>query len=159
MPKKKVTKKSKSKAEAKAKKPVRAERKLSADAQREISALVLAAVALLLLLGAFSVGGTFVTGLFRAMRLVVGYAAYLSPAFVDEDFHLRSVLTGAQELQMRWLRVLTAEDEALGFGLGEMYVARNFSPAAKQAATVMVERVRDALRDDLPQRPRSIARV
>ncbi len=79
MPKKKVTKKSKSKAEPKAKKPVRAERKLPADAQREISALVLAAVALLLLLGAFSVGGTFVTGLFHSARLVVGYAAFLSP--------------------------------------------------------------------------------
>ena len=77
------------------------------------------------------------------------YAPYLPAAFVDEDFHMQSVLTGAQELQVRWLRVLTAEDEALGFAIGEMYVAQNFPPAAKQAAVAMVERIRAALRADL----------
>ncbi len=82
-------------------------------------------------------------------QLIDAYAAYLPAAFVNEDFHMRSVLTGAQELQARWLRVLTAEDEALGFAMGEMYVARSFSPAAKQAATAMVERIREALRADL----------
>jgi putative endopeptidase len=82
-------------------------------------------------------------------QLADTYAAYLPAAFVDEDFHMQSVLTGAQELQARWLRVLTAEDEALGFAIGEMYVAKNFPPAAKQAATAMVERVREALRADL----------
>ena len=82
-------------------------------------------------------------------QVVHSYAAYLSKPFVDEDFHLRSVLTGAQVLQDRWLRVLTAEDEALGFAIGEMYVAHNFPPAAKQAATSMVERIREALRADL----------
>jgi len=82
-------------------------------------------------------------------QLVDAYAPYLPAAFVNEDFHMRSVLTGAQELQARWLRVLIAEDEALGFALGEMYVARNFSPAAKQAAVAMVERIRAALRTDL----------
>jgi putative endopeptidase len=82
-------------------------------------------------------------------QLLDAYAAYLPAAFVDEDFHMQSVLTGTQELQARWLRVLTAEDEALGFAIGEMYIAKNFPPAAKQAATAMVERVRDALRADL----------
>jgi putative endopeptidase len=82
-------------------------------------------------------------------QLVDTYAAYLPAAFVDEDFRMQSVLTGAKELQARWLRVLTAEDEALGFAIGEMYIAKNFPPAAKQAATAMVERVRDALRADL----------
>jgi len=82
-------------------------------------------------------------------QLVDAYAPYLSKAFVDEDFRMRTVLTGAQELQARWLRVLTAEDEALGFAIGEMYVARNFSPGAKRAATLMVGRIREALRADL----------
>jgi len=68
-------------------------------------------------------------------QLIDAYAPYLSKAFVDEDFRMRTVLTGAQELPPRWLRVLTAEDDALGFAIGEMYVARNFSPGAKQAAT------------------------
>ncbi len=82
-------------------------------------------------------------------QLIDAYAPFLSSAFVDEDFRMRKVLTGAQELQPRWLRVLDAEDEALGFAIGELYVARKFSADAKRAATDMVERIRDALRDDL----------
>ena len=82
-------------------------------------------------------------------QLIDAYAPYLPRAFVNEDFRMRRVLTGAQELQPRWLRVLVAEDEALGFAIGEMYVVQKFSPAAKRAATAMVERVRDALRGDL----------
>jgi putative endopeptidase len=82
-------------------------------------------------------------------QLIDAYAPYLPRAFVDEDFRMRRVLTGAQELQPRWLRVLGAEDEALGFAIGEIYVARKFSAEAKRAATAMVEHVRDALRDDL----------
>jgi putative endopeptidase len=82
-------------------------------------------------------------------QLIDAYAPYLARAFVDEDFRMRRVLTGAQQLQPRWLRVLDAEDEALGFAIGEMYVARKFPPAAKSAATAMVEHVRDALREDL----------
>jgi putative endopeptidase len=82
-------------------------------------------------------------------QLIDTYAPFLSAAFVNEDFHMRKVLTGAQELQPRWLRVLVAEDEALGFAIGELYVARKFSADAKRAAIAMVERIRDALRDDL----------
>ena len=82
-------------------------------------------------------------------QLIDSYAADLSKPFVEEDFHMRSVLTGAKELQPRWLRVLRAEDDALGFAIGEMYVAERFSPAAKQAANAMVLRIRDALKADL----------
>jgi len=82
-------------------------------------------------------------------QLTRAYAPYLSKAFVDEDFRMASVLTGAQELQPRWLRVLRAEDEALGFAIGEFYVAEKFPPAAKQAALAMVERIRAALKADL----------
>jgi putative endopeptidase len=86
-------------------------------------------------------------------QLIDTYAPYLSAPFVDEDFRMRRVLTGAETLQARWLRVLAAEDEALGFAIGELYVARKFPPAAKQAAIAMVEHIRDALRDDLRTLP------
>jgi len=82
-------------------------------------------------------------------RLVDSFAPYLPAAFVNEDFRMRSVLTGARQLQERWLRVLAAEDEALGFAIGERYVAERFSADAKRAATEMVERIRAALRSDL----------
>jgi putative endopeptidase len=58
-------------------------------------------------------------------------------------------LTGAEELQVRWLRVLKAEDDALGFAIGQMYVAHKFPPAWKEAAAAVVARIRAALHDDL----------
>jgi len=82
-------------------------------------------------------------------QLIDTYAPFLSKAFVDEDFRMTAALTGAQELQARWLRVLRAEDEALGFAIGQLYVAQKFPPAAKQAAEAMVSRIRDALHADL----------
>ena len=83
------------------------------------------------------------------LRLIDSYAPYLSKAFVDEDFRLTSALQGARQLQERWLRVLAAEDEALGFAIGQLYVAQKFPPAAKEAAEALVLRIRDALRTDL----------
>ena len=61
-------------------------------------------------------------------QLLDAYAPYLSKAFVDEDFRMTSALTGAEELQPRWLRVLHAEDQALGFAIGEIYVTQEFPP-------------------------------
>ncbi len=82
-------------------------------------------------------------------QLIDSYAPYLSKPFVDEDFRMAAALTGAREIQSRWIRVLRAEDEALGFAVGELYVAQKFSPAAKAAAAALVLRIRDALRADL----------
>jgi putative endopeptidase len=82
-------------------------------------------------------------------QLVDAFGPYLSRPFVEEEFRMTQVLTGAQELQMRWLRVLRAEDDALGFAVGQLYVDRKFPPSAKRAAETMVLRIRDALRTDL----------
>jgi putative endopeptidase len=82
-------------------------------------------------------------------QLADAFAPYLSRAFVDEDFRMTQVLTGAETLQPRWLRVLRAEDEALGFAIGRRYVERRFPPAAKAAALALVLQIRDALRADL----------
>ncbi|HLN50332.1 MAG TPA: M13 family metallopeptidase [Steroidobacteraceae bacterium] len=82
-------------------------------------------------------------------RLIDSCAPYLSKAFVDEDFRMTAALEGARRLQERWLRVLAAEDEALGFAIGQLYVAQKFPPAAKEAAEALVSRIRDALRTDL----------
>jgi putative endopeptidase len=82
-------------------------------------------------------------------QLIDGYAPYLPRAFVEEDFRMAAVLTGAKELQARWLRVLKAEDDALGFALGQLYVEQRFSPAARAAAVAIVLHIRDALRADL----------
>jgi putative endopeptidase len=85
---------------------------------------------------------------FRA-RLAATFSPYLSRAFQDESFRMRSVLTGAKEMQPRWLRVLDAEDEALGFAVGHVYVDQAFPPSAKESAERLLDGVRAALRDDL----------
>ncbi len=82
-------------------------------------------------------------------RLNDTYAPCLSKDFVDEDFRMTAALEGARRLQERWLRVLAAEDDALGFAIGQLYVARKFPPAAREAAEVLVSRIREALRTDL----------
>ena len=82
-------------------------------------------------------------------QMLNAYAPYLSAPFVAEDFRMTSALTGAEQLQLRWLRVLKAEDDALGFAIGQLYVARKFPPASKDAAAAVVARIRDALHADL----------
>ena len=81
-------------------------------------------------------------------QLVQTYAPYLSRPFVDEDFHMSSLLSGEKQQKPRWQRVLRAEDSALGFAIGKVYVEQKFPPAYKQAATQMVNQIRDALRED-----------
>ena len=82
-------------------------------------------------------------------QLLDVYAPYLSAPFVAEDFRMTAELTGAEELQARWLRVLRAEDDALGYAIGQIYVAHKFPPAWKEAAAAVVARIRDALHADL----------
>jgi putative endopeptidase len=82
-------------------------------------------------------------------QLLDAYAPYLSAPFVAEDFRMTAELTGAEELQARWLRVLKAEDDALGFAIGQLYVARKFPAPWKEGAAALVARIRDALHDDL----------
>ncbi|GAC1370648.1 MAG: hypothetical protein NVSMB39_3670 [Candidatus Saccharimonadales bacterium] len=52
---------------------------LSSEAKREISAVFLGAMALLLSFACFNFGGTLVTQMFQALRVAMGYSAYLLP--------------------------------------------------------------------------------
>ena len=62
-------------------------------------------------------------------------ANYLSKPFVEEHFAFYGKkLSGATELRPRWKRVLAAEDAAIGEDLGQLYVAKALSPAAKARA-------------------------
>jgi len=64
---------------------------------------------------------------------------YLGRAFVEESFDFyRRKLSGVKELKPRWKRVLAATDQAIGEDLGQLYVQRAFSTAAKERALAMV---------------------
>jgi putative endopeptidase len=86
-------------------------------------------------------------------RLVSATADYLPRAFVEEDFAFARVLTGAEELQPRWKRVLGAANAAAGEAVGKAYVARAFTPRAKQIAETMVADLLAAYRENLETLP------
>lgn len=77
-------------------------------------------------------------------------APYLSSKFEEEDFNFGGkVLTGTKEMLPRWKRVVAATDGALGEALGQRYVEKYFTAAAKARALAMVNNLIAALRDDL----------
>jgi putative endopeptidase len=72
---------------------------------------------------------------------------YLGHEFVEERFAFYGKkLSGTTELRPRWKRVMAAADGALGEDLGQLYVQRAFSPAAKARAMEMVKFHLEAMR-------------
>lgn len=83
-------------------------------------------------------------------QLLNSRASALPKTFVEEDFDFSGrTLTGAKELLPRWKRCVASTDRALGEALGQVYVQKHFSPAAKARAVEMVGNLIAALRDDL----------
>ncbi|HEX4268801.1 MAG TPA: M13 family metallopeptidase [Steroidobacteraceae bacterium] len=82
-------------------------------------------------------------------RLIDAFAPYLSQPFVDEDFRMQSALTGAQTLLPRWQRVVSAENDALGFAIGQVYVQKEFPPSSRAQVLEILHGIRAALRTDL----------
>ncbi|HLP17879.1 MAG TPA: M13 family metallopeptidase [Bacteroidota bacterium] len=75
-------------------------------------------------------------------------APKLSDAFVNENFRFYGkTMTGAKELQPRWKRVLALTNAALGEALGQLFVQKAFSPAAKTRALEMVNNLIAAFKD------------
>ena len=75
----------------------------------------------------------------------------LASAFVNQSFSWQQNLSGAKELRPRWKRCASATNAALGEAVGEEYVRRTFTPAAKARALAMVNNLRDALRERIGQ--------
>jgi endothelin-converting enzyme/putative endopeptidase len=71
---------------------------------------------------------------------------YLSSKFVEENFQFyRQYLRGAKEIQPRWKRCVQYVNYDLSEALGQVYVARVFSPALKESTLDMVRRIEDAM--------------
>jgi predicted metalloendopeptidase len=74
----------------------------------------------------------------------------LSAKFVQESFNFNGkYLQGTTEMLPRWKRCVASTDRALGEALGQLYVSKTFTPAAKERARVMVANLIAALREDL----------
>lgn len=77
-------------------------------------------------------------------------ASQLSDDFVQENFNFWSkFLRGQKELEARWKRCTAYSDGDLGEALGQLYVAKNFPPEAKQATLQLVNAIEAAMGDDL----------
>lgn len=86
-------------------------------------------------------------------QLIDSYAPYLSTPFVDQNFHMNSILTGTKEQLPRWKRVINTENGALGFAIGKLYVEKYFPPSSKEKATTILKNIRQVLRNDLQNLP------
>ncbi|MFZ0500051.1 MAG: M13 family metallopeptidase [Steroidobacteraceae bacterium] len=82
-------------------------------------------------------------------QLIDAFAPYLSKPFVDENFRMQSVLSGAQKQLPRWQRVVSAENDALGFAIGQLYVQKEFPPSSKAQVLDILHNIRAALKSDL----------
>jgi putative endopeptidase len=83
-------------------------------------------------------------------HLVHADAPVLSSALLNENFAFYGkTLQGQQELQPRWKRCTEYVDGDLGEALGQAYVEKYFSPAAKQEALKMVKEIQAAMEQDI----------
>ncbi|EQD73375.1 peptidase, M13 family [mine drainage metagenome] len=81
---------------------------------------------------------------------ISGSAPYLSKPFVDARFDFYSKTLGGQpQIEPRWKRVLGAVNGEMGMALGELYVARTFTPEAKARALAMVNNLHVALKQHI----------
>lgn len=79
-------------------------------------------------------------------HVVNSASPFLSSKFVEENFEFyRKYLRGAKEQQPRWKRCVRYTDDELGEALGQVYVAKVFSPELKESTLEMVRRIEDAM--------------
>ena len=84
-------------------------------------------------------------------QLINNAAPSLSTPFVKENFEFNKLFTGATEISPRWKRCTNATDNYLGELLGQEFVARKFSPAAKARAVTIVDNLVRELRSRIEQ--------
>ena len=79
-------------------------------------------------------------------------APYLSTAFQDARFDFYGkTLNGQPEQKPVWKRVLKTVNDSMGEALGQLYVAKEFTPEAKKRAEELVTNVRAALKERIEQ--------
>ena len=89
---------------------------------------------------------------YLSFKLLDAYASRLSQDFVDLHFAFHSTtLRGIPEQQPRWKRAVAATSGTLGEVLGQQYVERYFTPAAKQKMDQLVNNLVAAYADSIKQ--------
>jgi predicted metalloendopeptidase len=87
-------------------------------------------------------------------KYVRSMASMMSDDFVQENFNFWSkFLRGQKELEVRWKRCTAYTDGDLGEALGQLYVAKNFPPEAKQRTLDLVNQIEKSMGADLKTLP------
>ena len=77
-------------------------------------------------------------------------APYLSSAFVNADFNFyRKYLQGAEQLRPRWKRCVGLVNYQLGEAVGQVYVAKTFSPELKERTLRMTREIEAAMESEI----------
>lgn len=91
---------------------------------------------------------------FLRWNVIRDSAQYLSKPFVQAHFEFYGkYLRGIPELQPRWRRCVRWVDRDLGEALGQVFVARTFTPATKERTLAMTKAVEAAMEEDLKTLP------
>lgn len=72
-------------------------------------------------------------------NILKGAADLLSTPFVEADFAFTEILTGQKEITPRWQRSYNLIDRSIGDLLGQLYVAKYFTPEAKERMDKLVQ--------------------
>jgi len=79
-------------------------------------------------------------------------AASMSDEFVNQNFAFYgTVLSGTPELRARWKRGVSLVEGSLGEAVGQIYVERHFSPAAKARVSELVHNLTEAYRASISE--------
>ena len=81
-------------------------------------------------------------------NILDSYASYLNSDIVNQNFEFYGkVLSGTQEIQPRWKRVLSNTSGRLGEAIGQLYVEKYFPEESKQRMLELVENLRISFAD------------
>ncbi len=86
---------------------------------------------------------------FLKFRLINAFANQLPNAYGIQRFTFSKLLSGAQEQQPRWKRVLRDEQNVMGELLGQQFVKKYFDSTAKKRYSDMVEGIRASLKNHI----------
>ena len=81
-------------------------------------------------------------------QLINAFADQVSSEFDKENFHFYgTILNGTPEQRPRWKRMLDAEENYLGYALGQLYVKKYFSPETKLRYQKLTDDIFNAFRE------------
>lgn len=85
---------------------------------------------------------------FLRWKLILATAPYLSSDLEEEHFDFyKKKLKGQQEMELRWKRVIDAENNAMGEAIGHIYVNRYFDQDSKARMQEMSSNLKTAFRE------------